>query len=443
MENQKGSTSDIPESLDAGAHGESPATNRNVPQQPHPLGGKVRKDPPKNDEPPLDDLELMLLHEDFPKLLELSTHVKGLRNALVNAPRSRRAVSSELSPEQIHAALGRMKDSLVTFPENRHRSVKRGTHAITDITIDDSISTLQREYEHLRKWMAECDQYRSESAAASSPKRKRKGRAKKSDDESDDETGNGVPLALKYSKWQTDLLMDWIVQHIDQPFPDQCEIQYLVRETGLSPHQVINWTTNVRKRNRKATCEAGKKPHHFIDFMFLLQDREDRQKLHDDELLVASNSSHAQYESNNDNIYQLDQLEQERSAPDSSCERQQFDDSRTTPTFTSLQKLDSRNEIDYDDENDDDPLAFDGEFLNEDLLQDFADLWLRPEGESDILPSVTEDSHDGPGTTSDEEVTNSEHDDGKRNRDPSFDLGDAMKEDIHSWAAELGLSIEI
>jgi hypothetical protein len=51
-----------------------------------------------------------------------------------------------------------------------------------------------------------------------------------------------------------------------------------MQRTGLTQSQVVNWTTNVRKRNRKATCENGKKPHHFIDFLFLAQDRESRQQ---------------------------------------------------------------------------------------------------------------------------------------------------------------------
>lgn len=38
----------------------------------------------------------------------------------------------------------------------------------------------------------------------------------------------------------------------------------------------MNWTTNVRKRNLKATVEKGKKPHHFLDFLFLADNREKR-----------------------------------------------------------------------------------------------------------------------------------------------------------------------
>jgi hypothetical protein len=50
----------------------------------------------------------------------------------------------------------------------------------------------------------------------------------------------------------------------------------LCEATGLAYTQVVNWTTNVRKRNLKATVEGGKKPHHFLDFLFLAEDREKR-----------------------------------------------------------------------------------------------------------------------------------------------------------------------
>ena len=41
--------------------------------------------------------------------------------------------------------------------------------------------------------------------------------------------------------------------------------------------QVVNWTTNVRKRNLKATVEGGKKPHHFLDFLFLAEHRDKKE----------------------------------------------------------------------------------------------------------------------------------------------------------------------
>ena len=52
----------------------------------------------------------------------------------------------------------------------------------------------------------------------------------------------------------------------------------MAAKTNLTYAQVVNWTTNVRKRNLKATVEGGKKPHHFLDFLFLVQNREKKKE---------------------------------------------------------------------------------------------------------------------------------------------------------------------
>jgi hypothetical protein len=86
----------------------------------------------------------------------------------------------------------------------------------------------------------------------------------------------GDAIAIKYSKWQTDILMKWMIDNSASPFPETSDVVELTLATGLSHSQVVNWTTNVRKRNLKATCKGSKKPHHFIDFLFLKLDRESR-----------------------------------------------------------------------------------------------------------------------------------------------------------------------
>lgn len=84
-------------------------------------------------------------------------------------------------------------------------------------------------------------------------------------------------LVTKYPKYQTDILMKWMIQNKDNTCPDHHAIMNLSAQTGLTTSQIINWTTNVRKRNIKATCEGRKKPHHFIDFLFLAQERDKKQ----------------------------------------------------------------------------------------------------------------------------------------------------------------------
>lgn len=65
-----------------------------------------------------------------------------------------------------------------------------------------------------------------------------------------------------------------MIEHKEHPFPKSSEINELAALTNLTFTQVVNWTTNVRKRNLKGTVEGGKKPHHFMDFLFLAENRD-------------------------------------------------------------------------------------------------------------------------------------------------------------------------
>jgi hypothetical protein len=123
-----------------------------------------------------------------------------------------------------------------------------------DLTVDLTLKALQQEWDDLTQRIDDLS-------------RKKQGRATKKD-----------AIAVKYSFWQTSILMKWMINHIEDPFPSPDDVKSLMQQAGLTHSQVVNWTTNVRKRNRKATCEGTKKPHHFVDFMFLVQNREEKKK---------------------------------------------------------------------------------------------------------------------------------------------------------------------
>jgi len=49
-------------------------------------------------------------------------------------------------------------------------------------------------------------------------------------------------------KEATDILKSWIMEHWENPYPDESTKQLLVDQTGLSRSQVVNWFINARRR---------------------------------------------------------------------------------------------------------------------------------------------------------------------------------------------------
>ena len=67
------------------------------------------------------------------------------------------------------------------------------------------------------------------------------------------------PIATKFFKWQTDVLTNWMVEHREKPYPTHAQICELANTCNLLETQVVNWATNVRKRNLRGTVVLGKK----------------------------------------------------------------------------------------------------------------------------------------------------------------------------------------
>lgn len=214
------------------------------------------KCPSLPEHPPLDDLDLMICHEEFPSLVALVAKVKAIKNlqdscaSAVEYYRQHRQeiATSALSPAEVLSAVEQMQEQL-SF---KNVVIRRGSYPLTDSMMDDNFSILQRELEFCQSCIGAVSRTKGTSS-----------------------NGNGEAIAVKYAKWQTDILMNWIIENKADPFPKTRDTAKLTTLTGLTHAQVVNWTTNVRKRNRKATLN-GKKPHHFIDFVFMAQEREEQ-----------------------------------------------------------------------------------------------------------------------------------------------------------------------
>ena len=207
-------------------------------------------------ERPLDDLDLMICHEEFPRLVALAAKVKAIKKLQQSCQSAEdhyrqnrpEIANSSLAPTEDVFDVGRMQEKLSV----KNVIVMRGSYPLTDAMMDENFSILQQELDFCQSCLGAAGVGKNIS-----------------------QNGQGDAIAVKYSKWQTDILMNWIIKHKADPFPSSQEIHKLMEQTGLSRSQVVNWTANVRKRNQKGTLE-GKKPHHFIDFVFLAQERDNK-----------------------------------------------------------------------------------------------------------------------------------------------------------------------
>ncbi|KAI5185217.1 hypothetical protein NEHOM01_0675 [Nematocida homosporus] len=53
---------------------------------------------------------------------------------------------------------------------------------------------------------------------------------------------------MNYPKNISEILKRWLVDHIENPYPDEKEKHYLILKTGLCSSQINNWFINARRR---------------------------------------------------------------------------------------------------------------------------------------------------------------------------------------------------
>lgn len=236
-----------------------------------------------------DCFDKILLHEDFAEVVRLAARLKtaqfelGLASTMNStshgAANDETALGHSNASSCLAEAVERMRRALVATEENSSEptiEIPRGQHPIIDSIVQDMVERLQEELNSLLEPPAVSPTTLSTkggtppstTTVATTPSTSSRKKRKQSESQ----------IAIKYAKAQTDILMQWMIDHKDNPFPSPQDLATLAAATGLTKTQVNNWATNVRKRNLKATCENGKKPHHFIDFLFYIRDREGKQQ---------------------------------------------------------------------------------------------------------------------------------------------------------------------
>lgn len=411
---------------------------------------------------PKDDFDIMLLHEDFPYLLSIAAKTKETRHKIAALNSGRPSFrpflpNTALQPDQVMVAVERMQQALLQRPRGSE-TIPRGRYPVTDSIMEDSMLLLQQEHECGEQWLVQQQQVSSKVKEEGTTTSKR-GRATTAIAAASKKEA----IAIKYAKWQTDILMNWMIEHKEAPFPDQEAIEWLMSRTGLTNTQVVNWTTNVRKRNRKATCEDGKKPHHFIDFLFLAHDRETKaQQQQMPSAPSPTTTIKSQYGAPSHHK-KVNSLNQQQYAPEyaaslsimpppqpaqASYRYQQQPAQRHYARATPVPMLGSFGQV---------PIAAKPE---DQIMTDFADCWLDNNfGSKKTHSQATEDL--GPATSLDGDfvlqdldgldftagilpsVTNDSQHPPWEARLGSFELGSMSEDDLKEWVQEAGLGFEV
>lgn len=209
----------------------------------------------------LDELDLILCHEDFAALVSLSKKVKNLHHLLQRGGFDALKYYEQNMPVTPKSSL--TSKEVMDFVEHLREGlsipnviIRRGAYPVTDASLDDNFAILHRELEHCESSI------RKTSTMANSP------------GEYTTTHSNSNSSSTKYAKWQSDILFRWLVENHKAPKLRREACLELARRTGLTTQQVSTWLQNMRRRRQTNTVKGNKKAAHFLDFLFLARERD-------------------------------------------------------------------------------------------------------------------------------------------------------------------------
>ena len=146
------------------------------------------------------DVEHMICHENFGTVLALSSKVKAIRKYLSGESKLLLPItnSDDVTIDENIKDMWKVIRMKICG-EGANTVISRGTHPHIDSLIDESIEVMKKE-------LHKCILHQSLYEKAKDNKqdlRKRKGK----------KNGNRAPIAVKYSKAQTDILTNWMIEN--------------------------------------------------------------------------------------------------------------------------------------------------------------------------------------------------------------------------------------
>lgn len=235
-----------------------------------------------------DELDLMICHEEFTTLVALVEKVKVAQERLHRVSRAfpdlldfydhhkPSVPKSCLSACEVLAVVERMREQL-SFT---HTVIRRGSYPVTDATMDDNFSILQKELEFCESCLRNHDRHLCQGANLASPQSQQPSishiaTSPITPSSATTTTPTTTSSTTKYSKWQSDILLQWLVDNHKDPTMSRHDVKELAHRTALTTSQVSTWLQNMKRRRKKNTIDGTKKATHFLDFLFLANERDE------------------------------------------------------------------------------------------------------------------------------------------------------------------------